>query len=487
MTRTIGFWGCLLWGVLSSAPALAAKKKAPLAEGPSAAVLKFQGPGAPAIRAAVAYGLLQRKVRVRAGPKADATVPRAKSSSDFVDAATNLGVSCVVTGTVKPGKARPIVLRVYNGEDGRLLKQVVTKAPGAAGLAALKKTVYARLKSALLRCGPGATPEADAVAEAETETETEAEAPPSGVAEVPPPATTAPPLAPSPVEETPAVADTTDPDAEAEALGGRAKTIKRRKEEKKKEKEKREEVASGGGTPDHPALDASIGVRGFSRRLRYSDDIFGVLSKYTLPFWPAGVLAVDWYPASHFTTGWLTYLGLTAQLELSAGIKSSTATGDTFKTTYTSFLIGPKFRYPIGRAEVVGSIAYGGQSFGFTPTTDSGAAPLLPDVSYKFLRFGASGRVPVSERFAVGAGLGYLAVTGTGELGSAAFFPRISGGGFDLGLFGSYAMTNRLDLRLGFDFRRYFFSMNPEVGDPLIAGGATDQYVSVTLGLGLRL
>lgn len=31
--------------------------------------------------------------------------------------------------------------------------------------------------------------------------------------------------------------------------------------------------------------------------------------------------------------------------------------------------------------------------------------------------------------------------------------------------------------------RRYFFSFHPEVGDPSIAGGAVDQYVSAGAGV----
>jgi len=35
------------------------------------------------------------------------------------------------------------------------------------------------------------------------------------------------------------------------------------------------------------------------------------------------------------------------------------------------------------------------------------------------------------------------------------------------------------------DTRRYFFAMNPEVGDPWIAGGATDDYIGGAIGLAI--
>jgi len=49
-----------------------------------------------------------------------------------------------------------------------------------------------------------------------------------------------------------------------------------------------------------------------------------------------------------------------------------------------------------------------------------------------------------------------------------------------------YELDAGLEIRLGFDVRRYFFSMNPEVGDPFIAGGALDQYLGYTLGIAYR-
>ena len=37
------------------------------------------------------------------------------------------------------------------------------------------------------------------------------------------------------------------------------------------------------------------------------------------------------------------------------------------------------------------------------------------------------------------------------------------------------------EIRLQVDYARYFFSMNPKVGDPYVAGGALDQFINGTL------
>ncbi|MBL9016862.1 MAG: hypothetical protein JNL83_21925, partial [Myxococcales bacterium] len=42
--------------------------------------------------------------------------------------------------------------------------------------------------------------------------------------------------------------------------------------------------------------------------------------------------------------------------------------------------------------------------------------------------------------------------------------------------------TPWLDVQARLDLRRYFFAMNPEPGDPWIAGGATDQYFGGAIG-----
>ncbi|HZH02142.1 MAG TPA: hypothetical protein VEY30_00075 [Myxococcaceae bacterium] len=464
MRIALAVCSCLL---LSAASAAAPKKRSSRGTAPSVAVIKFQGPGAEAVRKAVAQGLTKRKVKVVTGKKVDATVTRARSSSDYTEAASSLGVGCVVSGTVKGGRARPVVVRLYNGADGQLLEQVSTKAPGKKGLAALQKALAAKFRGALASCRPAAT-EGDApVASAQPE-----DAAPEASAEAPAEDSGGKTggAAALPTAEA-------DKDADAEAESGKD-------DDSKKSDSRLSEPTEG----DHATLDVAVGVGGFSRRLRYADDLFNALSKYTLPFWPVGILSADWYPVAHFQDeGFLTNLGLTASLGFSPGITSSTANGSEFKTTASSFFIGPQYRLLLGASELTFSAAYGGQSFKFNPATPEAVKPLLPDVAYSFLRIAAGGRFALSEDIALGGHLGYLLVTGTGELGSETYFPNVGGAAAELGLFGSYALSETLDVRLGIDLRRYFFSMNPEVGDPVIAGGATDQYVSFTAGLGLRL
>src|SRR5690606_17903998 len=110
----------------------------------------------------------------------------------------------------------------------------------------------------------------------------------------------------------------------------------------------------------------------------------------------------------------------------------------------------------------------------------------IPSVSYQYVRGGVSLAYPITDRLAVRAGLAWRHLLGTGEFQSDEWFPRVTGAGVDSALGITYDLFSGLSAHLSADLRRYFFAMNPEVGDELIVGGAIDQYLSMSLGLGWR-
>lgn len=72
-------------------------------------------------------------------------------------------------------------------------------------------------------------------------------------------------------------------------------------------------------------------------------------------------------------------------------------------------------------------------------------------------------------------------------LGSAAWFPRITGAGVEAHAGATWRARGPVSVHARADLRRYFFDVNPEVGDPYIVGGAVDQYLALVLGLSLAL
>jgi hypothetical protein len=150
---------------------------------------------------------------------------------------------------------------------------------------------------------------------------------------------------------------------------------------------------------------------------------------------------------------------------------------------------------------------YGSQSF--ILVGDEGGAglqPLVPDVRYSFLRFGLDARVQVSTlRF--GAHIAPRVLTSLNQIDLATvWFPGATGRGLDLGLEAGWNFLPFLGVVAGFDYVRYGFDFNdsppgtvsapnarvaPSAQDPLLtpmlAGGATDTYVSGRIGLVVTL
>ena len=62
-----------------------------------------------------------------------------------------------------------------------------------------------------------------------------------------------------------------------------------------------------------------------------------------------------------------------------------------------------------------------------------------------------------------------------------------TGSGIDAELGAAWKVGGPVTLEARADMRRYFFSMNPEVGDELIVGGAVDQYLAFVAGLTISL
>ena len=232
-------------------------------------------------------------------------------------------------------------------------------------------------------------------------------------------------------------------------------------------------------------LDASLGAASLLRLLDYSDDLFGALREYQLPMSALGALRVEAWPAARMG-GTPSHFGLTASAEQSVLLKSGTRGGPSFSTNAQRITLGLLGRLPVRSAEVTLSAAYGWQDFSISGEGDP-ARPEIPNVTYRFLRGGAGLRVDVRPRVALLASAAYLHVLDSGQIATEDYFPRLTVAGVEAGLGAAWQFSSPWEVRVGVDYRRYFFSMHPEPGDRLIAGGALDNYVVATAALGLRL
>jgi hypothetical protein len=232
---------------------------------------------------------------------------------------------------------------------------------------------------------------------------------------------------------------------------------------------------------DQPWLELSAQGVSMLRLFRYNDDLNDTLREYDLMA-PAVAIGAVWRPAS---SGVLGHLALHGQAELGVGINGSkTPDGMEYPTSASEWSAGLRVEVPLAGWRWALDASFGEQRF---TIDDDAMDELLPDVAYRWARAGLGVRIPVSPRLAVAAGGGFRHLLDTGGLGSDAWFPRLTGAGVDAHLGGVWQLGGPVAVHLRGDLRRYFFAMNPEVGDPHIAGGAIDQYLAIMAGLTVAL
>lgn len=191
---------------------------------------------------------------------------------------------------------------------------------------------------------------------------------------------------------------------------------------------------------------------------------------------PTGVtFDIQWFPASHFVDDWRADVGMTLRADIAPYFTQRV--GDAgFQATVSRMRTGLMYRVPFHHVEP--SVNVGFQAFEATTALwGSGGAPRphLPNESLAGPRLGLGLRVLEFWRvtFDVGGGAAWL--MGTGELGSARFFPGAKGSAFDANLGLAFRTWSFLDLRLGVDVTVHSIAL---------ASGksATDAYYGFSVG-----
>ncbi len=400
------------------------------AGGHQVALGPFQGAKAKTVRGYVATALKRAKgIQVVSDASIkQAGIPLGKDASndDYAGVAAATGATAVLDGRVTTkGRAVTVEIDVRDGASGEVVDTITLKAGWMPGMRnTINKQLAGDLQDPLSKTGAAEAPEEDIPDAAAVEGE-----------------------------------------AGEEAAG----------------EEEAEEESEPKGRPS--ALEVGAGIRAFSRNYRYTDDLFDALRSYKLGVAPAAFIYLRWYPVAHFDGGALSHLGLTGGYERGFAVSTETPGGEELDTTTYEWWAGLRYRIPFDEHEVGIQGTYGNHTY---RVDDDPADPYVPDVEYTYVRLGVDARVRVS-RVVLGAHFGYRYLLGAGQIADPEWFPNISGGGLDAGLLAGYEIIDGLDLLAGFDFRRYFFSMNSEPGDASIAGGALDEYIAGWGGLAFRL
>ncbi len=460
-----------------AAPAQAAAKKSAKASTKRVGIIAG-GPNAAALAKSAAKGLkgTGTVVSVPDGRlQAEATKWGAQLGSDAAYQALAVGMKLSaivrVTNIEKPG-AEIGVVQIRDGATGAVVDDATWRAPSTKGLSTtLTKQLRSRFSGAIASSRPPpaslkppATPPAPAAPAVAAAPEA-----PAGLGQSPsatPTPTAVPPDA-SPLPGAQAAA--APPAASSADLGIQGAAPEARPETGR----------------SRPMLDVELGARVLGRKLQYKDDLFNALPAYSLntSFAPRG--SAQFYPLAS-SDGFLSGLGITGAIESTVGLQSTTSSGQSFPTSALAYAIGLRQRFGFGeRSELGIDVGYDHQGFSISGTAST-PKPQIPDVSYGSLSAGLDLRLGLFGPLSLLVGAAYLQVLSSGEISGPAYFQRANVRGVEATVGFAIAVTHAFEVRISGEGRQYGFDFKPQPGDPLIAGGATDRYLSGGVSLAWR-
>jgi hypothetical protein len=237
---------------------------------------------------------------------------------------------------------------------------------------------------------------------------------------------------------------------------------------------------AGTGAGARPFLEISVGSRVFSRSMSFAQNVSG-LPGYQLAHGTAvtAEMALHPFAASDATAAsWAAGIGFFGTVNLAIGLDTQDASGASTRTEAYGYEAGMRYRIIAGAFELLPRVSYLVDNF--TVTGDPS-----PSVHYQVLRAGVGARAEWSSRLSLRASLDYLDVLSAGALTSTTF-PRASVNGVDLAIGAGYGIGRTFELQISAAFRRYGFDMRSQAGDAFVAGGASDQYLSMAFGIAYR-
>ena len=107
----------------------------------------------------------------------------------------------------------------------------------------------------------------------------------------------------------------------------------------------------------------------------------------------------------------------------------------------------------------------------------------MPNVTYNYLRAGASLHIYTGTPLSFFAGGYYRHVLRAGDIRNEDWFPSATVWGAEGTVGASYRFLPWLEARLQGDVRLYQFRMTPDAGDAHVTDGAMDQYWGGSLSM----
>jgi hypothetical protein len=454
--------------------------------GQRVAIDSFRGPQSAVMQDAVEGALLRNYFLV---PDAQVVAAarksgvRLRSDEDFAEVGRSLNVAAFVSGTtVKHRKNWRVEVVVRDGETGE---------------AVARYDLTERRLNALAVTLARSTPRKLQVALAGRNTVEPAEEEPQVQTKLRPPVR----LRDRPAEETEDADRNSRSEKRARITSERDKDVDKEKARSKdRDRDRDREAAKDDDDDDvrtssdrpsnrnddvlpRPYLELGVGGKVFSRSMSFTEN-FSDIPAYRLDRATAVTIDFALHPFAIIEStrdSWAANLGLTGNVAYAMGITTEqTGTQGRARTEVHGYEVGARYRAALGIIDLAPRLTYVNETFA------ANLGNVSPDVDYKVMRMGVGIQLALSRQAFMRVSGDYLHVLSAGRLNDPDRFPRAVSRGVDLSLGAGYAFTDSVEAWLGVGLRRYGYDMKSRPGDTLIAGGAIDEYLSMTMGLTYR-
>jgi hypothetical protein len=227
-----------------------------------------------------------------------------------------------------------------------------------------------------------------------------------------------------------------------------------------------------------PLLNITISPELGQRKVSYRDRVTTSLASYQSG--GVGLLRIsgELYPANGRGLPFVSDVGLYGSTSRSLRASAQTADGSDFNDLWHAWELGGRWRAIFGGEEWGAlSFSYGSLSSNLSGGSLGGA--LLPTGTLQYWRPGLELRLPLGP-FSIAVSGGYLDLVVQDAIGHA--FPRAAHAGVDAQLKLALQLGAHFELHAAGKYTRFFYTLNPQPGDPFVAGGALDEYAIVELG-----
>ena len=441
-----------------------------------------KGPGPAKVRAAIIRGLLKNGIEVVPDKRIaaiEADLGLIKVSDSYAAVARETKASAFIGGVVAMGR-RPKARAVVRSADGKPLGAQGWQATNINRLVAAVNATAGPKLAAIVKGAPAGGGAGAAVAKADAESDPLATPARKGKAAEEVAAAEAPAEEEEAPKRRPRKGDDEEPAETAEAGEGAADAEVEAEAEEEEEAAPRRAKGTG--------LNVAFVLRMFSRNFRYNESKRGLQQGYQapeqkfngMPLVPMPGLAIEYFPVS-YAGGFASYNH--------AIVGSKDSENSVYKTTAFSWLIGAKGRLPVSSLQIEPSVAYGSHVFKITNFDTEPDRIRVAPVDYRHARIGSDVRLPFGSGSSFVAGAHYLYILNAGDiLNKDKYFSGAAvGGEASAGIVMPLAFMKGLDLRVGADFRQVTFDFSTAPTDERIAGGATDRYIGLNLGVGYNL